>query len=70
MNEQLCFHIGNQKHIENVARAERNFAQQAANEIEAQSARDRVALGLVKLAASLQPSLSIKVQRPAEPAAA
>ncbi len=70
MNEQLFFDIGRQRYSEDIARAERNFAQQVVTEIEARSARDRVALGLVKLAASLQPSLSIEIQRPVEPAAA
>ena len=70
MNEQIFFDLGTQRHREDLARAERDFAQQAAGEIEARSARDRIALSLVKLAGSLQPSLSIKVQRPAELAAA
>ncbi len=70
MNEQLFFDIGQQRYSEDITRAERNYAQQAANEIDAQSARDRIALGLVKLAASLQPSLSIQVQRPSELATA
>ena len=70
MNEQIFFDLGKQRYSEDVARAERNYAQQVVIDIEAQSVRDRVALGLVKLAASLQPSLSIQVQRPAQPAAA
>ena len=70
MNEQLFFDIGRQRYSEDIARAESNLTQQVVNEVEARSARDRIALGLVKLAASLQPSLSIEIQRPAEPATA
>ena len=70
MNEQIFFDLGKQRYSDDVARGERNYAQQAVIEFEAQSARDRLAIGLVKLAASLQPSLSIKVQRPNQPVAA
>jgi len=70
MNEQLFYDIGQQKHIENVTRAERNVARQAARGSASPAARDRIALGLVSLATRLQPALSIQVQRPAEPAAA
>ena len=70
MNEQLFFDIGRQKHIETIARAERNLAQQAASEINARPARDRLALVLVTLAAKLQPSITIQVQHPAKPAVA
>ena len=70
MNEQLYYDIGQQKHTENVARAERNIARQASSKQNADSTRDRIALGLVSLATKLQPALSINVQRPAQPAAA
>ena len=70
MNEQIFFDLGKQRYSDDVARGERNYAQQAVVDIEAQSVRDRIALGLVKLAASLQPSLAIQVQRPTQPAAA
>ena len=70
MNEQIFFELGKQRYSDDVARGERNYARQTAVEFEARSVRDRIALGLVKLAASLQPSLSIQVQRPAQPVAA
>ena len=70
MNEQLFFDIGQQKHVETIARAERNLAQQTVNEIGSRSTRDRLALGLVTLAAKLQPSITIQVQHPAKPAVA
>ena len=70
MNEQLFFDIGQQKHSEKVARAERNIRQRAAQGSTPRSTRDQIALSLVTLATKLQPGLSIQVQRPAEPAAA
>ena len=70
MNEQIFFDLGKQRYSDDIARGERNYAQQAVVDIEAQSVRDRIALGLVKLAASLQPSLAMQVQRPAQHAAA
>ena len=47
MNEQIFFDLGQQRYSEDIARAEHDYAQQAVIDIEAQSVRDRVALGLV-----------------------
>lgn len=69
MTEQLFYNIGQQRYHADVARADRNYARRVASEIETRSNRDQIVYGLVSLAARLQPSLTVQIQRPAQPTA-
>ena len=64
MIEQTLYDVGYQKHSETVARAEANYARMT-SPTHVAGLRRQIALGLVALAARVQPELCIET-RPAE----
>ena len=70
MNEQIFFDLGQQRYNDDVVRGEANYKRQSANAPQDSGPRFQIALALVSLAARIQPSLSVQIQSPAQPAAA
>ena len=66
MNEQIFFDLGQQKYSDDVARGEANHKRQADLDSTSAGPRFHLAVALLSLAARIQPSLSIQVQRPAQ----
>ena len=70
MNEQIFFDIGQQKYNDDTVRGEASYNQRAALAMNGGGPRFHLAVALLSLASRIQPSLSINVQQPAQPAAA
>ena len=66
MNDQILLDVGFQKHIENLANAEKTFLHETGPSVERYAVRDRLAFALLNLAGRLQPDVSYEIRRPAE----
>ncbi len=70
MNEQIFFDLGQQRYNDDIARGEANYKRQAATAVQASGPRFQLAISLINLASRIQPSLSVQVEQPAQPATA
>jgi hypothetical protein len=70
MNEQIFFDLGQQRYNDDIARGEANYKRQTATVVQSSGPRLQLAISLINLASRIQPSLSVQVEQPAQPATA